>query len=136
MTRHRETVVIDMNTILELVTRGGHSLGLRMWLETAELIYAADQMHISLADYFRDMVVREKISGKAAAETCAKSLEIVDHFVSTASLWQEALFESLKFRLTVREMIPLILARKINAAFLSPVEQKNSIAQALGIKIY
>ena len=122
MTRTPDTLVIDMNTILELVTGGRHSLGLRMWLETAGLIYAADQMHINLADYFRDMVVREKISGRAAAEACDKSLKIVDHFVSTASLWQESLFESLKFRLTAREMIPIILARKINAdiAYIDP----------------
>jgi len=136
MKHNLNSLVVDLSAVLELISGGNESIGIRMWLETAGLTYAADQLHIDLADHFRELVIEEKISGKIAVEACLTAQKLIDRYVSTSSLWQEALFESLKFRISVREMIPLILARKINAGYLTRIERKKSIAESLGLMIY
>ncbi|MCD6343761.1 MAG: hypothetical protein J7L76_08240, partial [Spirochaetaceae bacterium] len=69
-------------------------------------------------------------------EACETAHKLIDHYVSISPLWQEALFESLKYRITAREIIPIILARKLNAGYMTQVDQKRYIAESMGIKVY
>ncbi|RKX94247.1 MAG: hypothetical protein DRZ90_12095 [Spirochaetes bacterium] len=136
MKRMSDTIVVDLSAILELIFGGQNANGVKLWLETAALTYAADQLYIELADRFRELVINEKMKTRTAIEACETAHKLIDRYVSIAPLWQEALFESLKYRITAREIIPIILARKLNAGYMTQVDQKRSIAESMGIKVY
>ena len=136
MRRILETLVVDISAMLAFISRGEHSIRMQFWLETASLTYATDQLTIDLADYFCKLVLQDKISTHSALAVCDNARKLIDHYVSTTSLWQESLVESIKYRITAQEMAPIILARKINAGYLTLVEKKRRIAEELGIQVY
>ena len=94
MRRILETLVVDLSAVLAFITRGEHSIRMQFWLETASLTYATDQLKIDLADYFRKLVLQDKISTHSALAVCDNTLKLIDHYVSTTSLWQESLVAS------------------------------------------
>ncbi len=131
-----ESLVVDLSAMLALITDSNHSIRVTFWMETASITYATDQLHIDLADYFRELVIKEKITTQTALAACEKTRHLIDHYVSTESLWQESLFESLKYRITAQEIAPIILARKINASYITLVDSRRSIAESLGLNVY
>ena len=128
--------MVDISAMLAFISRGEHSIRMQFWLETASLTYATDQLRIDLTDYFRKLVMQDKISTHSALAVCDNAQHLIDHYVSTTTLWQESLVESIKYRISTQEMAPIILARKINAGYITLIEKKQIIAEELGIQVY
>jgi predicted nucleic acid-binding protein len=131
-----ETLVVDKTALISLADSRQNSFHLHLWMESATLTYATDDIRLDMADFFRKLVVRNEMTRHSALAVCDKALRLIDHFVSTGALWQEALVEAPGFRVSTVDMAPIILARKISAGFLCLNENHRFIAEELGIQVY
>lgn len=136
MKRILETLVVDRTAMLAVVSRRVSSIHINFWLESATLTYATDQLRLDMAEYFRKRIVENETTRQSAMAVCDNALRLIDHYVSTEALWQESLFEAPRFRISVEQMAPVVLARKICAGFLCLDEKIRFIAQELGIQVY
>lgn len=89
-----------------------------------------------MAEHFRKLIVQNETTRHSALAVCDNALRLIDHYVSTKALWQESLVEAPRFRISVEDMAPVILARKISAGYLCLDEKIRFIAQELGVQVY
>lgn len=136
MRRVLETLVVDRSAMMALVARSPNSIHVQIWLETATLTYATDQLRLEMADFFRKMIVQNQTTRHSALAVCDNALHLIDHFVSTQAIWQEALVEAPRFRISVEDIAPAILARKISAGYLCLDEKIRFIAEEMGVQVY
>lgn len=136
MRRLLETLVVDKTALISLADSRQNSFHLHLWMGSATLTYGTDMLRLDMAEFFRKKVVRNEITRHSALAVCDRALRLIDHFVSTSALWQEALVESPRFRITVEDMAPIILARKIGAGYLCLDEKYRFVAEELGIQVY
>ena len=126
-------IVVDATVLFGAMLRGTDRFRVRFWLESAEDVKAPESVRLQLANAVRESVRRNLVSTARGLELLSKMTLLVNEYVPIRTLLRDSISESLKYRTSVSSMLPIMLARRIDAGFFSLLRERTDIAASMGL---
>ena len=108
-------VVLDCSVLVEMQCNSEKGKAARSLMYAGEKLVAPNLLYAEICSVIRKFALRGELSAGNAPVFAAEAVGLIDEFVPTEDLYQEALGESIRLHHSVYDMFYLVLARRTHA---------------------
>ena len=129
-------LVVDSSVLLAVLVGSVNTFALSFLLETADRVLSTDNTITEAALVLKRMLPDADMTAPAVAPDLLKVLGLVDQYVPSLDLVEEAFLESAKLWVEPSFLLEPLLARRLGVPLVTYHADRRSVSEKLGVSVY